>query len=113
MCSSWEEISVLPLGSFRSYRPVFCTHEKKGPSEGGWRAGAPQVPSSLSRPPQHLEDVVAKVLIKLQGVQAMYQLSQEEHKLLQQRIEKLLDEQKELQGGAGRLREGIQVHGRP
>ncbi|XP_017902451.1 PREDICTED: coiled-coil domain-containing protein 136 isoform X4 [Capra hircus] len=45
---------------------------------------------------EHLEDVVAKVLIKLQGVQAMYQLSQEEHKLLQQRMKKLLDEQKEL-----------------
>ena len=40
--------------------------------------------------------MVAKVLIKLQGVQAMYQLSQEEHKLLQQRMKKLLDEQKEL-----------------
>uniref|UniRef100_A0A8C6EA01 Coiled-coil domain containing 136 n=1 Tax=Moschus moschiferus TaxID=68415 RepID=A0A8C6EA01_MOSMO len=45
---------------------------------------------------EHLEDVVAKVLVKLQGVQAMYQLSQEEHKLLQQRMKKLLDEQKEL-----------------
>ncbi|XP_025147271.3 coiled-coil domain-containing protein 136 isoform X3 [Bubalus bubalis] len=45
---------------------------------------------------EHLEDVVAKVLIKLQGVQAMYQLSQEEHTLLQQRMKKLLDEQKEL-----------------
>ena len=40
--------------------------------------------------------MVAKVLIKLQGVQAMYQLSQEEHTLLQQRMKKLLDEQKEL-----------------
>nr|XP_020770541.1 coiled-coil domain-containing protein 136 isoform X3 [Odocoileus virginianus texanus] len=45
---------------------------------------------------EHLEDVVAKVLIKLQSVQAMYQLSQEEHELLQQRMKKLLDEQKEL-----------------
>ena len=35
--------------------------------------------------------MVAKVLIKLQGVQAMYQLSQEEHTLLQQRMKKLLD----------------------
>lgn len=40
--------------------------------------------------------MVAKVLIKLQSVQAMYQLSQEEHELLQQRMKKLLDEQKEL-----------------
>lgn len=76
---------------------MFCTHEKKGPSEeSGWRAGAPQGALLTPRPPQHLEDVVAKVLIKLQGVQAMYQLSQEEHTLLQQRMKKLLDEQKEL-----------------
>ncbi|MXQ80681.1 hypothetical protein E5288_WYG009185 [Bos mutus] len=80
-----------------SYQRMFCTHEKKGPSEeSGWRAGAPQGALLTPRPPQHLEDVVAKVLIKLQGVQAMYQLSQEEHTLLQQRMKKLLDEQKEL-----------------
>ncbi|XP_057588991.1 coiled-coil domain-containing protein 136 isoform X4 [Hippopotamus amphibius kiboko] len=42
------------------------------------------------------EDMVAKVLAKLQGVQAMYQLSQEEHDLLQQRMQKLLDKQKGL-----------------
>lgn len=54
------------------------------------------MPSLLAHPPQHFEDVVAKVLVKLQGVQAMYQLSQEEHELLQERMTKLLDEQKEL-----------------
>jgi len=45
---------------------------------------------------EHCEDVVAKVVIKLQGVQAMYQLSQGEHDQLQDRMKKLLDRQKEL-----------------
>ncbi|XP_014640517.1 PREDICTED: coiled-coil domain-containing protein 136 isoform X2 [Ceratotherium simum simum] len=45
---------------------------------------------------EHFEDMVAKVLIKLQGVQAMYQLSQEEHDQLQERMKKLLDKQREL-----------------
>lgn len=54
------------------------------------------MPPLLPHPPQHFEDMVAKVLVKLQGVQAMYQLSQEEHELLQERMTKLLDEQKEL-----------------
>uniref|UniRef100_A0A8C3VXP1 Coiled-coil domain containing 136 n=1 Tax=Catagonus wagneri TaxID=51154 RepID=A0A8C3VXP1_9CETA len=43
-----------------------------------------------------LEDTVAKVLVKLQAVQGLYQLSQEEHSLLQERMKKLLDKQKEL-----------------
>lgn len=45
-------------------------------------------------PPQHFEDTVAKVLCQLQGVQAKYQLSQEEHGLLQERMKKLLGKQK-------------------
>ncbi|XP_076982585.1 coiled-coil domain-containing protein 136 isoform X2 [Tamandua tetradactyla] len=45
---------------------------------------------------EHFEDVVAKVLIKLQAVQAMYQISQEEHGLLQQQMKLLLGKQKEL-----------------
>ncbi|XP_037692145.1 coiled-coil domain-containing protein 136 isoform X7 [Choloepus didactylus] len=45
---------------------------------------------------KHFEDMVAKVLIKLQAVQAMYQISQEEHDLLQQQMKLLLDKQKEL-----------------
>uniref|UniRef100_A0ABI7WZF4 Coiled-coil domain containing 136 n=1 Tax=Felis catus TaxID=9685 RepID=A0ABI7WZF4_FELCA len=45
---------------------------------------------------ERCEDMVAKVLIKLQGVQAMYQLSQEEHDQLQERMKKLLERQKEL-----------------
>ncbi|XP_058580338.1 coiled-coil domain-containing protein 136 isoform X1 [Neofelis nebulosa] len=45
---------------------------------------------------ERCEDMVAKVLIKLQGVQAMYQLSQEEHDRLQERMKKLLERQKEL-----------------
>ncbi|XP_049570472.1 coiled-coil domain-containing protein 136 isoform X7 [Orcinus orca] len=43
---------------------------------------------------ERFEDTVAKVLIKLQGVQAMYQLSQEEHDLLRQQMRNLLDKQK-------------------
>ena len=62
----------------------------------GGGQGLLRVPSSLPCPPQHFEDTVAKVLIKLQGVQAMYQLSQEEHDLLQQRMRNLLDKQKGL-----------------
>lgn len=54
------------------------------------------VPSLLPHPPQHFEEMVSKVLVKLQGVQAMYQFSQEEHDLLQERMRKLLDKQKEL-----------------
>ncbi|XP_071071364.1 coiled-coil domain-containing protein 136 isoform X2 [Dasypus novemcinctus] len=45
---------------------------------------------------EHFEKTVAKVLIKLQTVQAMYQISQEEHSLLQQQMKKLLCKQKEL-----------------
>lgn len=40
--------------------------------------------------------MVAKVVIKLQGVQGMYQLSQGEHDRLQDRMQKLVDRQKEL-----------------
>nr|XP_036875522.1 coiled-coil domain-containing protein 136 isoform X9 [Manis javanica] len=43
---------------------------------------------------EHFEDTVAKVLCQLQGVQAKYQLSQEEHGLLQERMKKLLGKQK-------------------
>lgn len=56
----------------------------------------PAVPPLLPHPPQHLEDMVAQLVVKLQGVQAMYQLSQEEHGLLHERMGKLLDKQKEL-----------------
>ncbi|KAF6275857.1 coiled-coil domain containing 136 [Rhinolophus ferrumequinum] len=45
---------------------------------------------------EHLEDMVAQLVVKLQGMQAMYQLSQEEHDLLHERMGKLLDKQKEL-----------------
>nr|KAF6469080.1 coiled-coil domain containing 136 [Molossus molossus] len=45
---------------------------------------------------EHFDDMVAEVLVKLQGVQAMYQLSQEEHNLLQERMRTHLDQQKEL-----------------
>lgn len=40
--------------------------------------------------------MVAELLVKLQGVQAMYQVSQDEHSLLQERMGSLLDQQKEL-----------------
>ncbi|XP_036764980.2 coiled-coil domain-containing protein 136 isoform X5 [Manis pentadactyla] len=43
---------------------------------------------------EHFEDTVAKVLCQLQGVQAEYQLSQEENGLLQERMGKLLGKQK-------------------
>lgn len=55
-----------------------------------------RAPSLLPHPPQHFLDVVAKVLVKLQGVRALYQLSQEEHDVLQERMRVLLDQQKEL-----------------
>ncbi|XP_054512259.2 coiled-coil domain-containing protein 136 isoform X20 [Pan troglodytes] len=42
------------------------------------------------------EEMVVKVLIKLQAVQAMYQISQEEHSQLQEQMEKLLAKQKDL-----------------
>ncbi|XP_054351093.1 coiled-coil domain-containing protein 136 isoform X16 [Pongo pygmaeus] len=45
---------------------------------------------------EHFEEMVAKVLIKLQAVQAMYQISQEEHSQLQEQMEKLLAKQKDL-----------------
>ncbi|XP_059567717.1 coiled-coil domain-containing protein 136 isoform X3 [Myotis daubentonii] len=45
---------------------------------------------------ESFDDMVAEVLVKLQGVQAMYQLSQEEHSLLQERMGTLVDQQKEL-----------------
>lgn len=52
--------------------------------------------SLLPDPPQHFEETVAKVLARLQGVQALYQVSQEEHCQLQEKMDKLLDRQREL-----------------
>lgn len=62
----------------------------------GRRAGAPQGAVTPPRPPQSFYETVAEVLVKLQGVQAMYQVSQEEHVRLQERMGTLLDQQKEL-----------------
>ncbi|XP_013358752.1 PREDICTED: coiled-coil domain-containing protein 136 isoform X3 [Chinchilla lanigera] len=45
---------------------------------------------------EHFEETVAKVLTKLQAVQALYQVSQEEHCQLQERMDKLLGRQREL-----------------
>ncbi|KAM5255126.1 coiled-coil domain-containing protein 136 isoform 8-T8 [Ctenodactylus gundi] len=45
---------------------------------------------------EHFEEMVAKVLTKLQAVQALYQMSQEEHSQLQEQMNKLLDKQREL-----------------
>ncbi|XP_053409510.1 coiled-coil domain-containing protein 136 isoform X2 [Nycticebus coucang] len=45
---------------------------------------------------EHFEEMVAKVLTKLQAMQAMYQVSQEEQGQLQEQMKKLLDKQKEL-----------------
>lgn len=45
---------------------------------------------------EHFEETVAKVLTKLQAVKALYQVSQEEHCQLQERMSKLLAKQKEL-----------------
>ncbi|XP_023079241.1 coiled-coil domain-containing protein 136 isoform X2 [Piliocolobus tephrosceles] len=52
----------------------------------------PAEPEDMER----FEEMVAKVLIKLQTVQAMYQISQEEHSQLQKQMEKLLAKQKDL-----------------
>ncbi|XP_027984863.2 coiled-coil domain-containing protein 136 isoform X2 [Eptesicus fuscus] len=54
--------------------------------------GEPAEPEDV----ESFDDMVAEVLVKLQGVQAMYQLSQEEHTRLQERMGTLLDQQKEL-----------------
>lgn len=62
----------------------------------GRRAGAPQGAVIPPHPSQNFEDMVAEMLVKLQGVQAMYQFSQEEHIQLQERMGMLLDQQKEL-----------------
>uniref|UniRef100_G3ST41 Coiled-coil domain containing 136 n=1 Tax=Loxodonta africana TaxID=9785 RepID=G3ST41_LOXAF len=45
---------------------------------------------------EHFEEMAAQVLIKLQAVQAIYQVSQEEHSTLQEEMKKLLEKQKEL-----------------
>lgn len=52
--------------------------------------------SSIPHSLQHFEETVAKVLTKLQAVKALYQVSQEEHCQLQERMNKLLTKQKEL-----------------
>lgn len=83
------------LGSFRSCH--HCSAPRMGPSkERGGGQAVLRVRSLLLHPPQHCEDMVATVVIKLQGVQAMYQFSQEEHNRLQDQMRKLLDRQKEL-----------------
>lgn len=71
-------------------------YPRKGLAESGRGARASPQAVTTPRPPQCLEVTVAKVLVKLQGVQGLYQLSQEEHSLLQERMKKLLDKQKEL-----------------
>ncbi|XP_045144697.1 coiled-coil domain-containing protein 136 isoform X1 [Echinops telfairi] len=45
---------------------------------------------------EHFEEMVAQVLTKLQAVQAMYQVSQEDHSLLQKELMALLQKQKAL-----------------
>ncbi|XP_048193882.1 coiled-coil domain-containing protein 136 isoform X4 [Perognathus longimembris pacificus] len=45
---------------------------------------------------EHFEELVAKVLTKLQAVQALYQVSQEDHSQLQKQMNKLLCTQMEL-----------------
>ncbi|XP_034374739.1 coiled-coil domain-containing protein 136 isoform X6 [Arvicanthis niloticus] len=45
---------------------------------------------------EHFEETVAKVLTKLQAVKALYQVSQEDHCQLQERMTRLLEKQKEL-----------------
>lgn len=60
----------------------------------GQRSELPGVPSLLPHPLQHFEETVAKVLTKLQAVQALYQVSQEEHCRLQEQMSTLLDQQK-------------------
>uniref|UniRef100_A0A8C0XNX5 Coiled-coil domain-containing protein 136 n=1 Tax=Castor canadensis TaxID=51338 RepID=A0A8C0XNX5_CASCN len=45
---------------------------------------------------EHFEELVAKVLTKLQAVQAQYQVSQEDHCQLQEQMSKLLNKQREL-----------------
>ncbi|XP_028618452.1 coiled-coil domain-containing protein 136 isoform X3 [Grammomys surdaster] len=45
---------------------------------------------------EHFEETVAKVLTKLQAVKALYQVSQEDHCQLQERMTRLLAKQKEL-----------------
>ncbi|KAM4855616.1 coiled-coil domain-containing protein 136 isoform X4 [Urocitellus parryii] len=52
----------------------------------------PLVPEDM----EHFEETVAKVLTKLQAVQALYQVSQEEHSRLQEQMSTLLDQQKSL-----------------
>lgn len=52
--------------------------------------------SSIPHSLQHFEETVAKVLTKLQAVKALYQVSQEEHCRVQERMSKLLAKQKEL-----------------
>ncbi|XP_031237217.1 coiled-coil domain-containing protein 136 isoform X1 [Mastomys coucha] len=50
---------------------------------------------------EHFEETVAKVLIKLQAVKALYQVSQEDHCQLQDRMSRLLAKQKELKEELG------------
>ncbi|KAL6045921.1 hypothetical protein STEG23_018419 [Scotinomys teguina] len=45
---------------------------------------------------EHFEETVAKVLIKLQAVKALYQVSQEDHSQLQEQMNSLLGQQREL-----------------
>ncbi|XP_044102460.1 coiled-coil domain-containing protein 136 isoform X3 [Neovison vison] len=80
--------SVIYKKSYGSSTSSDTGHKSYGSSTDG----EPNEPEDM----EHCEDMVAKVVIKLQGVQAMYQLSQEEHDRLQDRMQKLVDRQKEL-----------------
>lgn len=98
-----RKTGVLPSGGIpeASAPPSCCSSGKESRAAQGPLGarqsrgpGAFGVPSFLPYPPQHFEEVVAKVLIKLQGVQAMYELSQEEHTRLQERMAEHLCQQK-------------------
>nr|XP_008256448.3 coiled-coil domain-containing protein 136 isoform X1 [Oryctolagus cuniculus] len=81
-------------GSYRkSYGSSSCSSDTYHKS---YASSSPSEDLAEPADMEHFEDSVAKVLTKLQAVQALDQMSQEEHRQLQEQMNKLLDQQRAL-----------------
>ncbi|XP_045432560.1 coiled-coil domain-containing protein 136 isoform X3 [Pipistrellus kuhlii] len=103
LLKSYDSCTSITETCLKSYRTTssssVITIQNSGSSSDTCLRSYPSSPEEEPAEPEDVEsfeETVAEVLVKLQGVQAMYQVSQEEHVRLQERMGTLLDQQKEL-----------------
>ncbi|KAG8524508.1 Coiled-coil domain-containing protein 136, partial [Galemys pyrenaicus] len=96
-CEPGGKDSCASSGSSISYKKSYGSSSTSADTyRKSYVSSSTEVEPAELKDVENFEDMVAKVLVKLQGVQAMYQLSQEEHSQLQERMAKLLEQQKDL-----------------